>query len=534
MHRLLWGMICGVVFMFLGAGASNVLACPFCASTSRTLSEEFETMDAVVVARLVQAPPPSQPDEAKGAELPRAKFEIVKVIKGGKLIAEKQPIEAIYLGSGKPGQLFLIEGIVSPKLLWSTPIGVSQRAQDYIVQLAALPKEGKDPEEGKKRFYFFLNFLEDKDELLARDAYDEFAKASYATVRAIKDRLNHEQLIAWIKNSEIPVSRRRLYMVMLGVCGTDQDAPLLEEWITSSDRKVKAGLDAMIACYLTLKGEAGLQLIDKLYLKNAKAEYADTYSAIMALRFHTSEGNVIEKKRVLASLRLMLERPDLADLVIPDLAKWEDWSAMDQLMELYRSADKQKNSWVRVPTIMYLRSCPLPKAAQYLEECKQLDPTAVQRASAFTTSPAGGGPAGATAAPPKSSQLETPRLPANSSSGNGSSEGRTVAFEAPIPVPDDSLEVSAPPSAAIAAESASQTNQESVAAAPARLPGSTAVKPLLGKEVASLNRGAAPAKALKSPAQPPNLFYVIGVPWMAGIALLIVQWSILRGGPRKR
>ena len=33
----------------------------------------------------------------------------------------------------------------------------------------------------------------------------------------------------------------------------------------------------------------------------------------------------------------MLDRPQLADLVIPDLARWEDWSVMDRLVELFKN-----------------------------------------------------------------------------------------------------------------------------------------------------------------------------------------------------
>jgi hypothetical protein len=49
-------------------------------------------------------------------------------------------------------------------------------------------------------------------------------------------------------------------------------------------------------------------------------------------------------------------------------------------------------------------------------------------------------------------------------------------------------------------------------------------------EVASVNRGAAPAAALKKTADaPPNLWAILGVPWAVGIALVVVQWSLLRG-----
>src|SRR4029079_14078853 len=239
--------------------------------------------------------------------------------------------------------------------------------------------------------------------MLARDAYDEFARAPYSQLKAIKPQLKHEQVVAWIKNSEIPASRRRLYLVLLSVTGTQDDLPMIEEFMTSSDRKAKSGLDSLISCYLTLKGEAGLPLVEKLFLANDKADYADTYAAIMAIRFHGSEGGVIDAKRLVKALHPMLQRPELADLVIPDLAKWEDWSVMDRFFELYKSAT-DKNSWVRVPVVNYLRACPLPKAKELLNECEKIDPAAVKRANTFfPASPAAPAPS-----PQKASQVQPP------------------------------------------------------------------------------------------------------------------------------
>ena len=79
---------------------------------------------------------------------------------------------------------------------------------------------------------------------------------------------------------------------------------------------------------------------------------------------------------------MMLDRPQLADLVIPDLARWEDWSVMDRLVELFKNADEE-SSWVRVPVINYLRACPLPKAKEHLDELAKIDPESVKRANSF-------------------------------------------------------------------------------------------------------------------------------------------------------
>ena len=125
-----------------------------------------------------------------------------------------------------------------------------------------------------------------------------------------------------------------------------------------------------------------MALIEELFLKNEKAAYADTYGAIMALRFHASDSDIIPRKRILEGLRHMLDRPQLADLVIPDLARWEDWDSLPRLVQLFKEAD-EKSSWVRVPVINYLRACPKPQAAEHIKELEKIDPAAVKRANTF-------------------------------------------------------------------------------------------------------------------------------------------------------
>jgi hypothetical protein len=354
----------------LSLSSRSEAACPFCSAVSQTLAEEMAAMDTVAIARIVAG---SETDSD-------AEFEVMAVIRGETLIRSQQKLRVNYFGKAKPDQDFLLMGVDPPDLLWSSPLPVSDVAINYVKSINNLPKEPL------KRLEFYLDFLEHSDSMLARDAYDEFAKAPYGDIKSLKDRFDREQLIAWIKDTDLPTDRRRLYLVMLGVCGQPGDADLLEGMMKGGNDSMRAGLDAMIACYLTLKGGAGLPLVDELFLANKQSQYADTYSAIMALRFHGTDGGVIEKKRVLESMRLILDRPELADLVIPDLARWEDWTQIDKLAELFKSAD-EKSSWVRVPVINYLRACPLPEAEAKLEELKDIDPAAYRRAMSFFPKP---------------------------------------------------------------------------------------------------------------------------------------------------
>lgn len=357
---------------------SKATACPFCSAATQTFTEEITGMDAVVIATLIESPQNAKSVLAAefAEDIAKSKFKVTAVIKGTDLVKPGDVIETLYFGEAKKERSFLVMAVDPQNLMWSTPLILTKRAETYVSQLLKVPQKGT----GKLRF--FQDYLEDEDEMLARDAYDEFAKAPYDEVKALKQYMKHDQLIEWIKDRDIPASRRRLYLTLLGVCGSDADLPLLEKMLRSEDRREKAGLDAMIACYLTLRGAEGMPLIEELFLKNAKAEYADTYAAIMAIRFHGNENDIIPKKRLLVGLRYMLERPQLADLVIPDLASWEDWSQVDRLVTLFKEAD-EKTSWVRVPVVNYLRACPHPEAKARIQELEKVDPEAVKRARTF-------------------------------------------------------------------------------------------------------------------------------------------------------
>jgi hypothetical protein len=170
---------------------------------------------------------------------------------------------------------------------------------------------------------------------------------------------------------------------------------------------------------------------------------------------------------------------------------------MDKLFELFKSAD-EKTSWVRVPVINYLRACPLPRAKDLLAQCEKIDPAAVKRANTFFPTT----PSTSTQPSEKSSKTTLP--------GKISTEiaAQPAAYEAPI-------------AAAAGTQVAAAGAVESI--------GPPAPPP--DDELAAVNRGAEPAAALKkTAATPPNLWALLGVPWLVGLGLAFVQWRLLRGG----
>lgn len=346
-----------------------VEACPFCAAVGLTFTEQMATKDVVVAAKLLKIPEPD-PD---AVDLPRATFEISKVFRGQELVKPGMKFTALLVGKYEIGQQFFVMGVDPPKISWTTPMKASDRLLKYFDKLQTLPEKGAD------RLAFFQDYFEDEESVLAFDAYDEFAKAPYEDLFELKDRMDRAKLVRLIQDDKTSPNRRRLYFTMLGVCGQPEDTKMLEELMLSGNRQKMRGLEALIACYLTLKGEDGMELVSKTFFEDPDCEFTNTMLAMQALRFHAAETEVIPKARIVAAARHVLDRDEARDMVIPDLARWEDWSVMERLVKIFRESDGDDN-WIRVPIASYLFACPLPQAKVYLEELKEMDPSSIARA----------------------------------------------------------------------------------------------------------------------------------------------------------
>jgi hypothetical protein len=516
-----------VIVSFALGDAPQALACPFCSAVSLTLSEELKGSDVALLVKLKQAAdaaigapadaePPATPtppatlpaaplDPGAVAELPappeasQAVFEVVEVLKGSDVLGDRREIRVLYFGQAAAETVFLVFGTDPRDLAFSSPAPLSERSVAYVRKLTELPDEGPD------RLAFFQDYFEDADPLLAGDAYDEFAKTPYPVVQALKERMHRDRLLGWIKDPNVSTNRRRLYLTMLGVCGQPDDVATLEELIRSDARESRTALDALAACYLNLKGPEGMPLLEDLFLKNPAAEYTDTYAVIMALRFHGQETTVIPRPRLQEGLRHILDRPQLADLVIPDLARWEDWSVMDRLVELFKSSNEE-TSWVRVPVFNYLKACPEPKAKEYLDELAKLDPESFKRASHFF-------PLGGSAPPPV-----PPVSPPEESSPVASATDPSA--DQPPPLPKDLSE--APTSTADTSRTASPEPGEptlpetaaTATATPVTMPPARTAEP------------SSPAISVDPPATPGRVWLIAAC--IAG-GLLLLMGGLMRG-----
>ena len=174
-------------------------ACPFCPAPRTTFSERVSRADAVILAQWVSA-------QRKAKQRPAlTTFQVVHTAKNPAKAFKRN--DSIVLGGYTPGQggdLFLLIGSRKRGLQWDEPLEVTETGYQYVIQ--APPPETRL----RERLAYFLKFLEYPDKLIADDAFYEFAKAPFADIVPLADKLPRKR---WSRSSRrrgsaVPHQRR--------------------------------------------------------------------------------------------------------------------------------------------------------------------------------------------------------------------------------------------------------------------------------------------------------------------------------------
>jgi len=311
--------------ILLGVTATAGLACPFCSAPSLTFAEQVDQADAVVLVKWTEG-------KKSDGRLPGSTtYKISKVVKGSK--ASLKPGGDLVLSRyrpGKKGQLFLLLGQRTVNVEWGSPLEVTDASFKYITNAP----EPKKPT--VERLKYFLKYLEFPDTAVSNDAYSEFANAPYKEIAKLAKDLPRERIRKWVTSPDTPATRLGLYGLLLGLCGKAEDAKLMEKKILAQSSDYRLGIEGVMSGYLLLTGEKGLEVLEDAKLEDEKVAFSETYAAMQAVGFvwEYAPGK-IKKERLREAMRILLDRPTTADLVIAHLARWKDWDIQDRLMKLY-------------------------------------------------------------------------------------------------------------------------------------------------------------------------------------------------------
>jgi hypothetical protein len=340
-----------------------------------TLAQQRDTAVAAFVGEVLDAPG----DNKTAIQ----SFKIHRALKGKSLLGDGP----LRLGADAPvkkGSLVLLLGDGAAEaalhdLQW-TAIPLDEAAFAYVIQSPDLRQPSA------MRLAFFSRFLEHPNRLLADDAYQEFAHATYDQTAEAADRLSPADLRRWLVDPQVQPERKGFYALALGLSKTDadrqQNRKLLREKISAPANDFRAGFDGVLAGYLLLDGRAALDLIDATYLTNPKAADGDVRSALKALRFCHDSSREIPAERVAAAVAHVLDRPEFAADVLPDLARWKYWTPVKQVAANYERKE-YSDSFTRRAIVGYFKACPEPAAAVALGHLRRIDPKGIAEAEKY-------------------------------------------------------------------------------------------------------------------------------------------------------
>ena len=354
------------------ACAIDASACPFCSALANTTSDDLAESTVGVVARYEEISV-----EEDGIRICR--LRISDVIKGdpslNDSIVEVTTTKEFFDKEHTADSVFWLLGFGEEKIEWAPAVQISPEGVSYLKGLNSIPKSGA------KRLEFFLGYLKHEDKFVHTDAYNEFAEASMEDISRLSSKLDRQWVKGQLRDASVPRHRRRLCWTFLSQCGTVEDVHLFDELLAKRrvDHTFDPGMDAAISCFISLGGERALARIEADYLANPNADYLDCFAAVSAIRVHGTELNLIPRARLAKALRFLLNRPELADLVISDLARWKDWSVIDRIVELFEKSTEE-TSFLKPAAVRYLTACPLPAATEALKRLREIDSKAVELA----------------------------------------------------------------------------------------------------------------------------------------------------------
>jgi len=399
-HRIV--VRAGLTFAWVGFWLGGLMlpaaqACPFCSAQGTTFSGEVSTAHFIIVGT-IQKSEHDPADFSKG----KTELKIDAVIKPHPYLNGKtsitipryipgdpqgQPLKMlVFCELHTPILYTLASAITGPALLCDArftqldayrgeQLAADSRLATYL-QGAFRVRELAVTE----RLKYFLQYLDDPELQISTDALNEFASANYGDVRPVAEKASADQLLMWIKNPGTPQSRLGLYGLLLGHCGNAAHAKELRQILDRNDSGLSGGLDGLIAAYVMLEPEAGYNYLLQL-LKDPKIDQSVRYAVLKVFRFFWDyRSDLVAKPKILEGMKRIVAMPEMADLAIDDLRKWQCWDQAGLVLSLIQQPAHMKEAMNRRAILKFAIACPtqLTEAKAYVERVRKEDPDRVK------------------------------------------------------------------------------------------------------------------------------------------------------------
>jgi hypothetical protein len=351
-------LLAAQLIVSVAALTTSLAACPFCTASRPTLGQ---LRDRAVMVFLAEAGERHQDHQW---------FQVHRVLKGDATIAHEKGIDISGTQPVEVGHLVLVfANRNSGAELHYKLIPANETRAAYLAQAPDLRSDGAD------RLRYFARFLTHSDTLISKDAFDEFAIAPLDDVRPTVPHLPLDQFRRWISQEEVPEERAGFLGLVLGLEPENEhrakNLALLRELVRSPKGDFRGGFDGILAGYLLCGGRPAMEDVCQRYLTDPTARLIDVRHALNAIRFYYEQAKPDERAVLRRAVRGLLGRPEVAAAAISDLARWQDWESLEDVVKTLKRAGNGASD-VRQAACCFLVVCPTEAAQAHLEQLRAI------------------------------------------------------------------------------------------------------------------------------------------------------------------
>lgn len=227
---------------------------------------------------------------------------------------------------------------------------------------AARAERAKGPEAA---LVYYARFLGHPDDVIAEDAFLEFARASDQDVGNAARRLDPVPLRKLLQNPKIDADRISLFAFLLGSCGTTADADFLRQRILAAKDEDQRALDGLLGGYIALRPKEGWDLTLRM-LADSKENFAKRFAALRTVRFYQGWKPAETMPFMLRGYQSLIPDGEMADLAIEDLRRWKKWDLTKSILEQY-GKPSHAAPIIKRSILRYALCCPTAEAASFIE-----------------------------------------------------------------------------------------------------------------------------------------------------------------------
>jgi hypothetical protein len=359
----------GLVLLGIPVLAIPAIACPLC-TPGPVLRKDFDRAKMVLFGKFTNPRLPRGNDPRGGT----SDFVIEKVLKGSKILGDREVLTLPRYIPQTKSKFLVFCNFLKDKVDPYRGVEVI-KGGDIVRYLKG--NLAIDDKLVAARLQFCFQYLDNPEMEIALDAYREFARADYKVCRSLARKLppdKIDKLAGWLQSPKTASYRLGLYALLLGDCGNDKHAALLRR-LLDKPKRTSSGVDGMLVAYTILKPKPGWAYIRDRVLGQAQIDFQLRHAGLRAARFFwENRRDVVPRKDLLQGVCLLLDQPDMADIVIEDLRKWHCWQVCDKVLALAKK-ESHDVRMIRRNLLRYALTCPskYPKAAEFVRRERKKD-----------------------------------------------------------------------------------------------------------------------------------------------------------------